>query len=769
MTPIPEPLRDFAVTDEKWLETLYPQRQDNWWLEFRFLEEGSDGGKRPPVAIRFLQDFREIADFLQTHRELSAQRALRLLEDPSGPCPAAQFWGIQPRLGKRGRSEDVAAMVALACDLDCKDWPELPESERPRAVWERIQTAPATPSAVTWTGHGFHAYWLLREPYSDKRHCEEVQRAMARCLRGDHVWDCARLLRWPNSVNYKGVQRNQCRTVRLVSWHPGLRYTMTVLAESFQTHGTQTKGEQPDVCPALERVTWKRFYHCLDGDSALKALWEGNPDGLNKRDRSTLDMALAHSLVRNQFSSEAFAALASQAPWNNQKSLDHAYLERTWCKAQDPARQVTCPRTESVQRPALIAAHEATSPGNESASHVDPAPTNNEFLSTLPESAWTQYARLYREAVGASTEAADVLHYIALLTVLGAVLGRNVTVFSGRPIHLNVYAMLIGPTGDRKSTAAELALDLLRRIGPDVLLLNGVGSQEGLMERMAGANTAKGSRTLLFVDEMAALLKKGRRESSGSLLEFITEVFHTPDSKMHYTRAKAIHLVNPTLSILAASTPSWLEAALEEEDILGGFTNRFIYVSGAAKPDNPLPAAPDESKLVRLCDWISQIAKAPPRSMTWCPDARELWCDFYVRWRRFVASQGERSAALLRRIDLYILKFASLNAAMDETAQITPTHLASAIELGRFLAGCAHQTLSDLGAPRDYRIERLIEQKLAVARGSMRRKHLRQALGGRVTGEKLDRILRAMERNGLITQVLDPKERGQSHIVNLIS
>jgi hypothetical protein len=753
----PEPARDLQISDQEWLLTLYPQlsREPNWLLEFRFLEDRSDGLKSPPVAVRFYRDVKEMAFHLKAHRELAAQRAKDLRQSNTGPWPAGLFWGVQPRLTRRGRKEHVAAFVALTCDLDCKDWPELAEGERPRAVWSLLHCAAPSPSMVAWTGHGFHAYWLLREPWLDKPRGEEVQKAIARCLRGDHVADCSRLLRWPNSVNYKGVLRNQSRTVRLVWWRPELRYAFNTLAEHFMPY----LYARPPACGKNSdlRPLWKRFHGCLDDDSDLKALWEGQTTGLSTHDRSALDMALAHALVRHQFAYENFSQIAPLAKWNAEKTLELSYLQRTWRKAE--AR-----RLPVVQPP------ECTLPSS------NPAPiipvldaATNLFLSELPDSSWTPWSRLYRGAVGSSTEAADEFHYVALLTVLGAALGRTVSVSCGRPLHPNIYAMLIGPSGDRKSTAAEMAMNLLRRVAPDVSLLNGVGSQEGLMERMAGADTGQGlhCRTLLFVDEVAALLKKGRRESSGSLLEFITEIFHSPDFKTHFTRSKAIHLDNPTLSILSASTPAWLEAALEEEDILGGFANRFIYVSAAPKPDNPLPVLPDADKLQSLCGWIQEVARSRPRVMGWAPGAEELWRDFYLEWRRFLTAQNERTATILRRIDLYILKFACINAAMDDAGQISHLHLTAAIDLGRYLGSCSHNILSDLAGQKDCRLERLIEQKLQSAEGVMKRKHLRRVLGGRITGEKLDRILRAMERNGIIRQIEEPTARGPSRSVQL--
>jgi len=390
------------------------------------------------------------------------------------------------------------------------------------------------------------------------------------------------------------------------------------------------------------------------------------------------------------------------------------------------------------------------------------------LLDTLPETAWTDWAKLYRSAVGDSTEAADEFHYLALLTTLGTAFGRNVVVHCGRPVYLNSYAILVGPTGDRKSTAAQLGLEMLARVAPQALVLNGVGSQEGLMERMAVTDPGGGPQpTLWYVDEMASLLKKARRESSGSLIEFITEIFHCPDFKTHSTRSKAIHLQHPTLSILAGSTPAWLEAALAHEDVLGGFANRFVFVTGRPKPDNPMPSRPDSSALEALASWVRRATQAPAREVAWTPGARGQWAEFYLEWRRSINGSSELVAALLRRIDLYIIKFAALAAAMDQASHISTVHLSAAIDLGRFLAGCVCRLLGELGASPDCRLETLIEKRLQEAHGQMRRKQLRQTLGGRVTGEKLDRVLNAMERNGLLRQVSDEASRGASRLVQL--
>lgn len=756
---IPAPSRGLFIADQVWFETLYSRSVPDWLLEFRLLQDRPDSMRTPPLAVCFLQQPDAICAWLQEHRQWAAQLAQEVRNGADGPWPPALFWGLQPRLRQRGRKQDVAAFICFACDLDCKDWPELSESQRPKAIWDYLHTHAPVPSAITWTGHGFHGYWLLDAPLLDKARGEAIQRAMAAELRGDHVQDCSRLLRWPHTVNYKGLLHGSTPMVRVIWWQPDVRYHWQDLEASFPVieAGRPAPG---GAAQSGSRLLWKRFHAAMDRDSDLKALWSGAPTGLATHDRSALDMALAHSLTRHGYSCLVFETVAPWAPWNKEKTLVPSYLTRTWEAAQH--HRVPPTRAAPSGEVSLGGKGRNEMPTARLAAVPQPVPLPQSqddlrlpglLLPTLPGTAWTEWANLYLRAVGGSTEAADDFHYISLLTVLGTALGRNVMVFCGRPLYVNMYSMLIGPTTDRKSTAAERALDLLRQIAPEVQVLNGIGSQEGLMQRMAEADAAASHRTLLHADEMASLLKKARRESSGSVLEFITELFHTPDAKTHPTRSKAIHLKQPTLNILACSTSTWLETALEQEDILGGFTNRFVYVLGAPKDFNPLPARPEQADMEKLIRWIRRILQAPARELGWEPAARDQWCGFYLEWRRSLREFNEHTSALLGRIDIYILKFASLAAAMDDCTQIAPHHLAPAIELGRFLAGCAYRILGELGAPRDCRLEQLIEQKLKAAQGQMRRKQLRQALGGRITGEKLDRILSAMERNGLVQQL----------------
>ncbi len=130
------------------------------------------------------------------------------------------YFGVGLRRGKRGRKEDVTALPALWADLDSKDF----GGDKGRALtFLRRQLLPALqPSVLVDSGHGIHAYWLLREPYplaggQDVARCEEVLRRLAAHLRADRrVAEVARVMRLPGSLNLKDpAQPVLCRILEL--------------------------------------------------------------------------------------------------------------------------------------------------------------------------------------------------------------------------------------------------------------------------------------------------------------------------------------------------------------------------------------------------------------------------------------------------------------------------------------------------------------------------------------------------------------------------
>lgn len=122
-----------------------------------------------------------------------------------------QYFGLAARRNRSsGRAENCSFSRAIFADIDFKQIPE------PEAI-VALERFPLRTSFLVNSGGGFHAYWLLENPFDLQRHAKEFKallRQTARALGADLASsEPARILRVPGTLNYK---YNPPREVRLV-------------------------------------------------------------------------------------------------------------------------------------------------------------------------------------------------------------------------------------------------------------------------------------------------------------------------------------------------------------------------------------------------------------------------------------------------------------------------------------------------------------------------------------------------------------------------
>lgn len=131
----------------------------------------------------------------------------------------------------RGGAEHSIALPALYAEVDYGPGERFGDET---AAVKFIKSLPLKPSAIVASGGGYHLYWILHE-YWDLRDPEELKRAGALLKRWgafvrseaggagvDAVWDLARVLRVPGTMNLKPEYRSP-RPVKLVHLN-GVRY-----------------------------------------------------------------------------------------------------------------------------------------------------------------------------------------------------------------------------------------------------------------------------------------------------------------------------------------------------------------------------------------------------------------------------------------------------------------------------------------------------------------------------------------------------------------
>lgn len=129
-----------------------------------------------------------------------------------------QGWGAFVAIGlrrkglgryRRGGADDVVALPALFVDVD----------DSSASALQRLQDMQPQPSCITFTGGGFHAYWILDEPLTDMSLARKLLRALAKVSNGDFL-SPAQSLRLVGTQNTKPHRKDaRCHVIHLQDKH----------------------------------------------------------------------------------------------------------------------------------------------------------------------------------------------------------------------------------------------------------------------------------------------------------------------------------------------------------------------------------------------------------------------------------------------------------------------------------------------------------------------------------------------------------------------
>lgn len=208
----------------------------------------------------------------------------------------------------------------------------------------------------------------------------------------------------------------------------------------------------------------------------------------------------------------------------------------------------------------------------------------------------------------ADTEVPTNFHRWSMLTALGAFLGRQFYFSHGEfDINPNMYTMLIGSPGTRKSTAIKLVKRLLTEAGYSniaadktskekfLLDLSGDTSNEPEYGRERRAQIKTNSfldanlwgdtedeslpdrECFIMADELNDFMGNGNIEFI-SLLGSLWDYNGTYRNRIKSGRS--ISIKNPTINILAGNTPTGFSMAFPSEILGQGFFSRILLIYG---------------------------------------------------------------------------------------------------------------------------------------------------------------------------------------------
>jgi hypothetical protein len=273
------------------------------------------------------------------------------------------------------------------------------------------------------------------------------------------------------------------------------------------------------------------------------------------------------------------------------------------------------------------------------------------------------------------TEPPAIFHRWSFLTCVAAYLSRDIYLHHGHfTLYPNLYTLLIGSAGSRKSSAINIAKGLLRQSGYthfsptkttkekffiDMAESNGIGASNGedfLEQTLFGAREDDTST----VSEMFIVAGEFNTFFGNNILDFVTDLGELWDYNGQFEskvkNSKSVQIMNPTINILGGNTPTGFSAAFPIEILGQGFFSRTLMIYGErtrAKITWPEPPCQDHTlDLVTALREIKTHAISVG-ALSLSPSAKDLLDVIYKSWgdledARFESYSNRRFTHLLK-------------------------------------------------------------------------------------------------------------------------
>ena len=253
----------------------------------------------------------------------------------------------------RGRQADVIAITCVWADIDFarpgarKGYP--PDEAAGRHL---IKAIGVRPSIIVHSGHGFHVYWLLKEPLlvGDGAVSFAKRWSDTAALRGkelgfviDSVGDLTRVLRVPGTTNRKNA--NDLRDVRIIELDANCRYSVEEL-ETYMIAGgddqpakkTNNNGHR-STAEILKTLDFTQKVDALcAADPKFRDTWDKKRTDLSDQSASAYDLSLATQASAAGWTEGEVSLLLYEFRRRHgldvEKSLRPDYLTRTLQKAR---------------------------------------------------------------------------------------------------------------------------------------------------------------------------------------------------------------------------------------------------------------------------------------------------------------------------------------------------------------------------------------------------------------------------------------------------
>lgn len=324
----------------------------------------------------------------------------------------------------------------------------------------------------------------------------------------------------------------------------------------------------------------------------------------------------------------------------------------------------------------------------------------------------------YREYTKES-ESPESYHLFCGLSALSAVVRRNVWLDMGiYLLYPNVYAALVGPPGRcGKSTAMDMSKRLLNQVAGITVASDSLTREEFIRE-LVRAHHENQSALAVYSGELADLI-----DPSGiKMVSLLTSLYNCPPSWRYSTKgAGKDEVINPYVTLLAATTPAYISDTFSESVIEHGFTSRVVFIyEERERFQNPYPAEPPQELVKALAEDLIHISQLKGE-FHWNDSARAEYERFYRDLYEHPPGD-HRVEGYHWRKKIHVLKIAMLcSMAEKDERVITEKDIKAAVDILSIVEPKMSRTFKSVGKyDRASDLERIQHQILSHGKGGVR-------------------------------------------------
>ena len=272
------------------------------------------------------------------------------------------------------------------------------------------------------------------------------------------------------------------------------------------------------------------------------------------------------------------------------------------------------------------------------------------------------------------TEVPAFFYRWAAIGALGAWLGRDIHIkFGTQEVYPNLYVLLLGEPGTKKSTAIKTARNLLKKAGFNKFSAEKTSKEKFLMDLGGLDDLTEGESdfldTNIFDDDEVREVFIAADEFNdffgNNILEFVSLLGVLWDYRGVYENkvknGQSVKISEPTVSILGGTTATTFSNTFPQEVIGQGFFSRVISIH--AKPTGKRitwPYEPTEEETKEIIDYLRRIKTHCAGRLTFSEEAYALVDTIYQTW---VEVDDVRFASYSNRRHTHFLKLIAVHTA----------------------------------------------------------------------------------------------------------